>query len=38
MTARRSRETVRLYQPLSITTDKAPTYRKVLQEINQRHC
>ena len=33
---RRARETVRLYQPLTIITDKAPTYVKVIAEINDR--
>ncbi len=30
------RETVRLYQPLTIITDKAPTYAKVIAEISDR--
>jgi IS6 family transposase len=30
------RETVRLYQPLTIITDKAQTYAKVIAEINDR--
>ena len=33
---RQARETVRLYQPLTIITDKAPTYVKVIAEINDR--
>ncbi|MBD1202649.1 MAG: IS6 family transposase [Rhodobacteraceae bacterium] len=33
---RQARETVRLYQPLTIITDKAPTYAKVIAEINDR--
>jgi transposase, IS6 family len=33
---RQARETVRLYQPLTILTDKAPTYVKVIAEINDR--
>lgn len=30
-------ERVRLHRPLSICTDKAPTYRKVIREINHRY-
>jgi len=33
---RQARETVRLYQPLTIITDKAPTYVKVISQINDR--
>ena len=33
---RQARETVRLYQPLTIITDKVPTYVKVIAEINDR--
>ena len=31
-----ARETVRLYQPVTIVTDKAPTYAKLIGEINDR--
>nr|WP_319799780.1 DDE-type integrase/transposase/recombinase [Roseobacter sp. H9] len=30
-------ERVRLQRPVSICTDKAPAYRKVIREINQRY-
>ncbi|MEO9517082.1 MAG: IS6 family transposase [Paracoccaceae bacterium] len=30
-------ERVRLHRPVSICTDKAPTYRKVIRDINQRY-
>lgn len=30
-------ERVRLHRPVSICTDKAPTYRKVIREINHRY-
>ena len=33
---RQARETVRLYQPLTIITVNAPTYAKVISEINER--
>lgn len=33
---RQARETVRLYQPLTIITDKASTYAEVIGEINDR--
>ena len=32
---RQAQETVRIYGPMSITTDKAPTYRRILAEMNQ---
>ena len=31
---RQAHETVRIYAPVSITTDKAPTYTKVISELN----
>jgi IS6 family transposase len=33
---RQARDTVRLYQPLSITTDKAPTYYRIIKELNRQ--
>ncbi len=33
---RQARETVRLYHPLMIVTDKAHSYAKVIGEINDR--
>ena len=30
-------ERVRLHRPVSICTDKAPTYRKVIRDINHRY-
>lgn len=34
---RKAIERVRLHRPVSICTDKAPTYRKVIQDENQRY-
>lgn len=31
---RQARETVRIYGPVSVTTDKAPTYERVISEMN----
>ncbi|MEP6181211.1 MAG: DDE-type integrase/transposase/recombinase [Roseobacter sp.] len=34
---RKAIERVRLHRPVSICTDKAPTYRRVIREINHRY-
>ena len=34
---RQAHETVRIYAPMSITTDKAPTYKRVIADLN-RYC
>lgn len=34
---RKAIEMARLYRPVTICTDKAPTYRLVIREINQRY-
>ena len=35
---RQAHETVRIYAPMSITTDKAPTYKRVIAELNRHVC